>query len=575
VGFPLVQNDKLNFAFVLLEGLFPDGNLPPEGGSGEGAELDYNGHFGRGLHEGEGFTLYRQEGEVRCHFPGFWRGFGEFVETGRLTLGGAGEKKGKSQEETGHNTKPLSDTVDHIFLPVMGRVSSGSISGPSGFSATERMAKTDQSRDWTREPATMRIIADIKTGTRSNHSTRGHSMRHIKGIFGFWLAAPLLMGSISCADGGAPGGDAGLLATLELEAAYPEAFSYLSGVRELPDGRLLAADPLSQVLLRVDMATGTADTLGGIGGGPGEYQQPDQVFPLPGDSTLLVDIGRTYLTVIGPDGAFHDGMSMALPSDEGPMAIIMPEAVDGSGRIYYRGMGGFGQGPSDSSSVSRYDRSTNTSETVATTWRTEPTITRSGGNVNMSLPRMVPNDDWAVAPDGSVAVIRANGYVVEWYLPDGQVVTGPETPYESQSISYADKEAELEGSSSAGLSISIMRSSSGATEMQMSRGGSRGGGEGPSVEDQEWGEVFPPFREGRSVVSPSNEVWVQRWLPVGEDPRMDVFGSDGVLKGSVLTPEHSQLIGFGQGPGGEATAYFVRADEFDLKWLERYRVVRE
>jgi len=187
---------------------------------------------------------------------------------------------------------------------------------------------------------------------------------------------------------------------------------------------------------------------------------------------------------------------------------------------------------------------------------------------------MVPNDDWTVGPDGRVAMIRANGYFVEWHLPDGQVVTGPETPYESLPISYADKEADLEQSSSSGLSIGIMRDNSGATSMQMSRGMSRGGGDAPTVEEQDWGETFPPFRNRRSMVSPLNEVWVQRWLPGDRPPMMDVFGPDGVLKGSVIVPERSRLIGFGQGPGGGEVAYFVRTDEVDLMWLERYRVAR-
>jgi hypothetical protein len=399
-------------------------------------------------------------------------------------------------------------------------------------------------------------------------------MTRITGKTGFWLAVPLMIGGISCADGGGGTGDSGIVATLELDAAYPEAFSYLSGVRELPGGKLLAADPLSQVVLRVDMDAGTADTLGGVGGGPEEYRGPDQVFPLPGDSTLLVDLGKSYLTVIGPDGTFHDGMSMALPTEDGSPSIIMPRALDASGRIYFEAMGGFGQGPSDSVGISRYQRPTGMTETVAMAWRTEPLVTRSGGNVRMSLPRMVPNDDWAVGSDGRVALVRAKGYFVEWHLPDGQVVIGPETPYEALTISYADKEADLEQSSGAGLTISIMQSGSGATNMQMSRGGSRGGGDGPSVEDQEWGETFPPFRNRRSMVSPLNEVWVQRWLPVDQPPRMDVFGPDGVLKGFVITPENSQLIGFGQGPAGGDVAYFVRTDEVDLKWLERYRVVR-
>ena len=94
------------------------------------------------------------------------------------------------------------------------------------------------------------------------------------------------------------------------------------------------------------MDTGTADTLGRVGGGPGEYQQPDAVFPLPGDSTLLVDIGRTYLTVIGPDGTFHDGQVHGSPTEEGMPTIILPDALDRSRPNLLPGHGGDERGAS-------------------------------------------------------------------------------------------------------------------------------------------------------------------------------------------------------------------------------------
>ena len=72
------------------------------------------------------------------------------------------------------------------------------------------------------------------------------------------------------------------VATLEFEASYPEGFSYLNGVRELPDGRVLAADPLGQLLLRIDLATSTADTLGGSGPGPRSTSSPTRSSPFPG-----------------------------------------------------------------------------------------------------------------------------------------------------------------------------------------------------------------------------------------------------------------------------------------------------
>ena len=72
-------------------------------------------------------------------------------------------------------------------------------------------------------------------------------------------------------------------------------------VRELPDGRVLVADPLGQVLVAIDMGAGTADTIGRRGAGPGEYDQPDAVSPLSGDSTLLVDLGNGRRSILGPD----------------------------------------------------------------------------------------------------------------------------------------------------------------------------------------------------------------------------------------------------------------------------------
>jgi hypothetical protein len=187
---------------------------------------------------------------------------------------------------------------------------------------------------------------------------------------------------------------------------------------------------------------------------------------------------------------------------------------------------------------------------------------------------MVPNDDWAVGEDGRVAVVRANGYFVEWIMPDGSVITGPVTPFEAIEISRADKEANLEESSSAaGLSIAVMMTSSGGTSMQMSRGG--GGmrmGDAPTVDGETWGETFPPFRDRSARVSPANDLWVQRWLPADSPPRMDIFGPDAVRKGSVVIPRGAELLGFGQGPGGENRAYFVRTDEVGLQWLERYLI---
>ncbi len=398
-------------------------------------------------------------------------------------------------------------------------------------------------------------------------------------------AAALLVSLVlsACAGGEAPGGGdeappSGAFATLELETAYPEPFSFLNSVRELSDGTVLAADPLSQVVLRMDLVAGTADTLGRVGEGPQEYKQPDQVFPLPGDSTLLVDIGKAQLTVVGPDGAFHDGMKIASSVENGGnvrMNVILPRALDGDGRIYYTGSRGMDQGPPDSTLVVRYDRRSQTVDTVGWAWRPEPIVIRSGDNVRSMSRQMEGRDDWAVGPDGALAMVRAGDYSVEWYRPDGRIVKGPSNPVDLRRISDADKEAFLEEGSSAGLMMMMSASSSGAVEMSMSRGGgARLMGDEPSLLDYEWAESFPPFRPDRSRVSPTGELWVERWLPRNQPPSTDVFDGEGVKLGSVAFPEGRELIGFGTTAGGDPAVYLVRTDEFDLKWLERYRMVR-
>ena len=104
-------------------------------------------------------------------------------------------------------------------------------------------------------------------------------------------------------------------------------------MRELPDGRVLVADPLGGELYAVDMDAGTRTVVGRRGQGPGEYQQPDAVWPLPGDSTLLVDLGNGRLATLGPDLAFGPTRPIAQGDFQPgtPPMIALPQGVDGRG----------------------------------------------------------------------------------------------------------------------------------------------------------------------------------------------------------------------------------------------------
>lgn len=372
--------------------------------------------------------------------------------------------------------------------------------------------------------------------------------------------------SRSLPSGEAPDQD-GPFRTLELDAAYPEPFSYLSGVRELPDGRLLAADPLSQVLLRLDLEAGTADTLGSQGSGPEEYQGPDHVLPLPGDSSLLVDLGNARLTVLDSEGAFVDAIPMFRAREDGTARTIHPRFSDSAGVLYLPAAYNMEGAPPDSSGISRFHREENTETVVAWAWRPEP----QPFDPSAKRPMLRPMDDWAVGPDGRVAVVRANGYSVDWYLPDGRILRGPTNTVETYPVSQAEKEAEMDNLASAALFTSVVVGEGGTeSRRQMARGLPPGAE--PGMDDFAWPERLPAFRPMGTLISPRGEAWVQRIMPQTMAPRYDVFDREGLRLGSVDLPPGSKVIGFGARPATQDRLYLTRTDEVGLVWLESYRL---
>jgi hypothetical protein len=354
----------------------------------------------------------------------------------------------------------------------------------------------------------------------------------------------------------------------ELVAAgsFPESFGYLSNVRELSDGRVMVADPLGQVLVVVDLQAGTADTLGRVGGGPEEYRQPDAVFALPGDSTLLVDLGNARLTVVDPALAFGQTYSATQGAGQA-MVLVLPRFVDARGNPYFLQQS-FGRGGMpDSATVMRFDRLSGESEAIARVKLPEIEETGGGGARMIRMRPLSPRDDWAVAQDGRVAVVSAADYSVTWIHPDGRVVTGPPNQYRPVRVGEAEKELWSGAMMRSGLSVGMQVSTSGERNVSLSRGG--GGGPQSPFDSADWPDVAPAFRYGGAVIAPNGDLWVERYVPSGEDPLFDVFDGEGRKRGELRFPAGRQVVGFGDG-----TVYLARIDEDDLQWLECYRMKR-
>jgi len=371
------------------------------------------------------------------------------------------------------------------------------------------------------------------------------------------------------------GATASLSAQLHLSGArvFPEDFGTIQTVRELNDGTVLVADPLTKTLYLVDMETMTRRVVGSEGEGPEEYGQPDAVWPLPGDSTLLVDLGNGRLVALGPDLGFGRTMPIALsePRPGSMLVLALPQGVDGQGRIYSRAMGGMGASRlPDSAAVLRIDRATRSAEPVASFKLADRTQTTSGEANNRQVAiRNVPlsaEDAWGVAPDGTLVLARAGNYHVEWVAPDGSVTRGPAVPFEGVRIGTAEKEEWLadQGRSGGGIQVGV-EIMNGSAQMSFQRGG---GNSPPNEMDRySWPDRKPPFYGGRIPVDGAGRAWVRRHVAAGAPSTYDLFDRHGARVGTVTLDAGRRIVGF-----GASSVYAVAFDELDLNHLERYEL---
>jgi hypothetical protein len=385
--------------------------------------------------------------------------------------------------------------------------------------------------------------------------------------------------------------DGGAVVELPRVARFDEGFGFVQSVRELSDGTLFVADPLGGLFVRVDLHEGTVLPVGREGAGPDEWRQPDAVLALPGDSTLLVDLGNTRLTVVDPDGRFIRSHPMALapaaagrPAASGPMAmaaeIVNPRVTDAAGHVYYQGRSRAAIGPggpaggapgADSAEVRRWDPATGEVARLAGLRRAAVATASPGGAAQMAVRMrpipLSPQDDWAVAPDGRIALVRAEPYRVEWLHADGSVRRGPAIEFRAVPVGGAEKERWLQASGSA-LSV-MMTVQNGVTNMQLRRGGGRAGAAAADASEYEWPATLPAFRAGSARVDPAGRLWVERYERAGAPVVHDVFDGEGARIAQVRLPADRRIIGFGR-----AALYAVHEDELGLHRIEAYEPLR-
>ncbi|MCC6770856.1 MAG: hypothetical protein IT360_06565 [Gemmatimonadaceae bacterium] len=360
------------------------------------------------------------------------------------------------------------------------------------------------------------------------------------------------------------------------DAEFAEPFTQVSGLRELKDGRLVVIDSRDKIVQLVDFKSGAGTKIGREGSGPGEYAFPRNVFALPGDTSGVYDMLNSRTLVVLPNGKPGDFITTETSSGGGSGGMMRvggsaPRFTDAKGRLYWSGQpfsppspGGGPPKTADSVPIVRYDRASKATDTMAYVRVAKNNVVTSGssGNVSMRVGManpFQPRDEWAVTPDGRVAVLRSPEYRVEWHGAGGKSEAAP-IAYEKLKLTEQHKEQWRESRKQ-------------QTSMMITvENGQRSVRTGPPPSDMpdpgNWPEILPPFVDNATFVAPNGMIWVNRTRAANDDtPNFDVIDASGKVAMRVELPKNTRLVGLGNG-----TVYATRTDADDLQYLQRYRL---
>ncbi|MEK7240376.1 MAG: hypothetical protein AAB224_07295 [Gemmatimonadota bacterium] len=326
------------------------------------------------------------------------------------------------------------------------------------------------------------------------------------------------------------------------------------------------------------------------------------LLPFKGDSSLFIDPASLSMLVIDAKGEVVRVMAVPRPEDAsfmigGPFGT---PGFDPQGRIVYRGMvrpnmSGM-RGPpqpgqpfalpqmADTAPVYRVNLATRALDTAVffKIPKTNVKMTqdsKGGMSVSIVANPMPVVDDWALLPDGRIAVIRGSDYHVDWLGNDGKWTSTPKIPYNWERLDDDGKQKFLD---SAKVEMEKAREASqramasgvnnaaaamggaadgGNVQMRFEMRGDGGGGSArpqPGVQQvsmpainmvpvSEIPDYRPAFRPGAVRADAEGNLWVRTTAPSDAGAIYDVIDAKGELIDRVKLPFGRVISGFGPG----------------------------
>lgn len=344
-------------------------------------------------------------------------------------------------------------------------------------------------------------------------------------------------------------------------ATLSEPFSFVRGVRELSNGRLIIVDWIENRVVLADLTANSVRQLMREGPGPQEVRLPSGLVRLRGDTTLLYDDGNNRSHILAPDGRSIRTVIADVPGRGGI------RGVDATG-AFLHGIPSWAEGPNalpdDSARIVRWDPASNREPTlVAVAQGTRYRKDRSPAmQPRLPMVGFASQDAWVVAPSGAVVIVRATPYHVEFRAAGSAPVVGPAYPVTTRAVTQRDKLRFIR-EFAAGSAVS-------------GRGPNGGMGRGEQISEAEvvrmagtaeWAVNFPPFDASAVLAGADGRIWVGALTMPGAAPTYDVFDQTGrrVLQVELKPGRRIAHV-------GARGVYAVAEDADGVQTIERYRL---
>ena len=290
------------------------------------------------------------------------------------------------------------------------------------------------------------------------------------------LAFSFVAGSSASVGAQTPSSVATKVPTRQLGAVIATSTDSLGAVvalRALSNGDVLVNDVQRHRVLLFDRTLKTAKvvmdsaaTSGTTGGMPISIAS-GQLIPFPGDSSLFVDVGSLSMLVLDASGKVAHMMALPRPRDAmflaQPVGFGTPQ-VDTKGRLVYRGVIITPPKPRepgapfsftmpeqpDSAPIVRADFDTRKVDTIATIKALKPGKMSMDpdkeGNMAMKITinPLDTGDEWAMITDGSLAIVRAHDYHIDWLDADGTKRSSAKMPFDWKRLTDEQKQLKVD-----------------------------------------------------------------------------------------------------------------------------------